>query len=86
MFRDVEMNHPPAMMNQDHQDEQNPKCRGRDGEEIYRDQFCEMVVQKSPPGLGRGLQCEQAASQYAKQYEGSHSSIPALELLTLFRF
>ena len=55
MFRDVEMNHPPAMMNQDHQDEQNPKCRGRDGEEIYRDQFCEMVVQKSPPGLGRGF-------------------------------
>src|SRR5215472_8312123 len=51
----VEMNDAPAMMSQDHKHEQHPKADGRHREEVDRDQISHMVVQESPPGLGRGL-------------------------------
>src|SRR5215469_17124950 len=55
MLRHVEVNDAPAMMSQHDKHEQHPKADGRHGEEVDRDEMLDMVVQESPPGLGRGL-------------------------------
>src|SRR5207237_275419 len=55
MLRHVKVNHTPAVMSQRYQDKQDPKGGSRNRKEIDRDQILDMVVQESPPGLGRGF-------------------------------
>jgi len=53
---DVEMQHAPPVVGEDDEDEEDLEgCRGN-GEEIYRDQVLEVVLQKGSPGLGRWFQ------------------------------
>ena len=44
-----------AMMSQHDKHEQHPKADRRHGEEVDRDEILDMVVQESPPSLGRGF-------------------------------
>src|SRR6266567_236431 len=53
MFGHVEMNHPAPTMDQNHQNEQNPKSRGGHGKEIDRDQILHVIVEECLPGLRR---------------------------------
>ena len=53
MLGHVEMNHIAPTMRQDHQNEQDPKGRGRHREEIDGDQFVDVIVEEDPPGLRR---------------------------------
>ena len=55
MLGDVEVDDPPAMVDKQHEDEQDAEARGGHGEEIDADQVLDMVVEECPPGLrGRG--------------------------------
>jgi hypothetical protein len=55
MFGHIEMKYAPSLVAQGYQYEQDPKCSGRSREEIDRGQIQDMIVQESPPGLGRCL-------------------------------
>ncbi len=51
MLRDGDMNDAPAIMSEEHQDEQEPARRRRHDEEVGRDQLLRMVGQERTPGL-----------------------------------
>jgi len=52
----VEMNHSAPMMGENQEDKQNSKAQGRHHEEVGRDEFLHVIVEKSAPGLrGRPL-------------------------------
>jgi hypothetical protein len=51
MLRDVDMHNAPAIMGEEHQDEQQPARRRRDDEEVGRDRLVCVIGQKRPPGL-----------------------------------
>jgi len=50
---DVEMEEAPPLVHQHHEDIENSKGDGRHHEEVRRDQLLRVVVQESPPRLGR---------------------------------
>ena len=49
----IEMDHPPASVAEDHQDEENPESGGGDCKEIDGDHIGHVIFQEAPPGLGR---------------------------------
>ena len=51
MFRDGDTNDAPAIMREQHQDEQESARGRRDDEEVGRDQLLRMVGQERTPGL-----------------------------------
>jgi hypothetical protein len=48
---DIEVDDPPAMVGEHHEDEEDVQADGGDGEEIDGDQIAEMVGEERPPGL-----------------------------------
>jgi hypothetical protein len=54
MLGDIEMNHAAPTVSQDYQNEEDPKSRGRHGEEIDRNELVHVVREEGLPGLGRG--------------------------------
>src|SRR5215469_929337 len=55
MLRHIKVNHTSPVMSQHDQDKQYTKVSRRNREEIDRDKILDMVVQESPPSLGRGF-------------------------------
>ena len=53
VLRDVEVNDPPAVMENDDEDEQDSTRDGRDGEEIHRAQRRDVIRQERAPCLRR---------------------------------
>ncbi len=53
MLGHVEVEDAPALVGEDDQDEEHAQVGGRNGEEIDRDQFADMVGQERAPGLRR---------------------------------
>jgi hypothetical protein len=54
VFGHVEVNDPPAVVDEHDEDEEDAKASGGHGEEVNGDQVAEVVSEKRPPGL-RGL-------------------------------
>ncbi len=54
MRRHVDVKYPPPIVAQNDQDKQDPEGCGRHCEEIERDDFLAVVVEKCPPGLDGG--------------------------------
>jgi hypothetical protein len=51
MLGDVEVDDPPAVVSEHHEDEEDAEASGRHGEEVDRDQVLDMVSEERPPGL-----------------------------------
>lgn len=52
MRRHVDVKYPPAIVAQNNQNKQDSEGRGRNREEIKRDDVFAVVVEKCPPRLG----------------------------------
>jgi hypothetical protein len=48
---DVESDDPPAVVSEDHEDEEDAEASGGHGEEVDRDQVADVVGKERPPGL-----------------------------------
>jgi hypothetical protein len=54
MLGHIKVDHTPAVMSQHYQDKQDPKCSGRNREEIDGNQLRYVIVEECLPGLRRG--------------------------------
>ena len=52
MGSNIEMNHSAPMMGQNYEDKQNSKVQGRHHEEVGRDEFLHVIVEKNAQGQG----------------------------------
>jgi hypothetical protein len=54
LLGDVEVEDMAAVVGKDHEDEEDPQARRRDGEEVDRNQVVDVVGEECPPRLRRG--------------------------------